>query len=160
MRIDTLPNYSDLQAYPAGRDLVSFSSGSPPLPVSESTPEGTAAGDSSSLRFAPPRIDVHNLSPRQMAKLSYDLYVSGVISFDDYSALAFQPELHPDFDRTIGTLTGKRAAPDKNRDFVRIWEERLDFNHRHNPINSPQALLSERILVLLKQIDLPTNVSV
>ena len=143
MHIDASSNYSNLQNTPtASRDLVHLSPATPPVPVSKAMPErSTPAGDSSLLRFATPRIDVHNLSPRQMAKLSQDLYISGVISFDDYSALAFQPELHPDFDRTIGTLTGKRAAPDTNRDFVRIWEERLDFNRRHNPINSPQALL-------------------
>ena len=53
-------------------------------------------------------VDTHHLSPRQMSELSLDLYAIGAISFDDYSALAFQPELHPDFDRTIGALTGEQ----------------------------------------------------
>ena len=162
MRINASPSYRDLQNGPTmGCDLVPLSPATPLVPVSKAMPEHSAsAGDSSLLRFATPRIDVHNLSPRRMAKLSQDLYVSGVISFDDYSALAFQPELHPDFDRTIGALTGERAAPDESRDFVRVWEERLDFDRRHNPINSPQALQSERIIDLLIHIDHPTDVSI
>lgn len=36
--------------------------------------------------------------------------------------LANQPELHPDFNRTIGALTGRRAAPDRERDCLAEWE--------------------------------------
>ena len=56
-------------------------------------------------------VDTHNLTPRQMANLSLDFYAAGVISFEDYALLAFQPELHPDYNSTIPFETFRRAKP-------------------------------------------------
>lgn len=105
-------------------------------------------------------IDTHHLSPRQMANLSLDLYAAGAISFDDYSLLAFQPELHPDFERTIGALTGEAAEPDRPRDFVRLWDDRADFQRRHNHARKDLIEQSERIATFLRQIDSPMNMVV
>ncbi|MDA1089255.1 MAG: hypothetical protein O3A85_02940 [Proteobacteria bacterium] len=104
-------------------------------------------------------IDTHNLSPRQMTGLGQDLYIAGTISFEDYSLLAFQPELRPDFDRTIGALTGERADPDRPRDFVELWSERAAFERRHNPHRPDLIEQSERIASVLRQIESPTNVT-
>lgn len=105
-------------------------------------------------------VDIHNLSPRQMTRLSQDLYAAGAISFEDYSLLAFQPELHPEFDRTIGALTGERADPDRRRDFVSIWSERAAFERRHNNTRPDLIEQSERIVSVLKGIETPTNLTV
>ena len=105
-------------------------------------------------------VDTHHLSPRQMSELSLDLYATGAISFDDYSALAFQPELHPDFDRTIGALTGERADPDRPRDFVRLWDDRADFQRRHNAARADLVEQSERIASVLRQIETPISMVV
>ncbi len=105
-------------------------------------------------------VDTHHLSPRQMSELSLDLYAAGAISFDDYSALAFQPELHPDFDRTIGALTGERADPDRPRDFVRLWDDRADFQRRHNAARADLVEQSERIASVLRQIETPMSMVV
>jgi len=105
-------------------------------------------------------VDTHHLSPRQMAELSLDLYAAGALSFDDYSALAFQPELHPDFDRTIGALTGERADPDRPRDFVRLWDDRADFQRRHNAARADLVEQSERIASVLRQIETPISMVV
>jgi hypothetical protein len=105
------------------------------------------------------KIDIHNMSPRQMTGLGQDLYTAGAISFEDYSLLAFQPELRPDFDRTIGALTGERAAPDRPRDFVELWSERTDFERRHNPHRPDLIEQSERIALVLLQIESPTNLT-
>ncbi len=35
-----------------------------------------------------------------------DLHVAGVLPWEGYAMLAFQPELHPDYDRTVGALIG------------------------------------------------------
>ncbi len=69
--------------------------------------------------------DVRNISPREMAKMSLELYQSGVISFKDHSFLSFQPELNPEYDETIGRLTGTVARPDEPQDFVAVWEGHL-----------------------------------
>ena len=105
-------------------------------------------------------VDTHHLSPRQMSGLSLDLYAIGAISFEDYSALAFQPELHPDFDRTIGALTGERADPDRPRDFVRLWDDRADFQRRHNAARTDLIEQSERIASVLRQIETPISMVV
>ncbi len=95
-----------------------------------------------------------------MANLSLDLYAAGAISFDDYSLLAFQPELHPDFNRTIGALTGEEANPDRPRDFVSLWDDRAAFQRRHNAGRNDLIEQSERIASVLRRIDTPTNVMV
>jgi hypothetical protein len=105
-------------------------------------------------------VDTHHLSPRRMSELSLDLYAIGAISFEDYSALAFQPELHPDFDRTIGALTGERADPDRPRDFVRLWDDRADFQRRHNAARTDLVKQSERIASVLRQIETPISMVV
>ena len=93
-----------------------------------------------------------------MEDLSLDLYAAGAISFDDYSLLAFQPELHPDFNRTIGALTGEQADPDRPRDFVSLWDDRAAFQRRHNAGRNDLIEQSERIASMLRRIDSPTNV--
>lgn len=105
-------------------------------------------------------VDVHRLTPRQMADLSLDLYAAGALSFDDYAALAFQPELHPDFQRTIGALTGERPEPDRPRDYVQLWEERLAFQRRHDTRRPDLIEQAERIAQVLRRIDRPTDVVV
>ncbi|MGH6660361.1 MAG: hypothetical protein ACREB6_02370 [Rhodospirillales bacterium] len=128
-----------------------------PAPKPEPAPSKSAAARSP-LRQLIGDVDVHRLSPRQMANLSQDLYAAGVVSFDDYAALAFQPELHPDFGRTIGALTGERAEPDRPRDFVRLWEERAEFQRCHNAARADLVKQDERIAAVLRQIDAPTDV--
>ena len=71
--------------------------------------------------------DVHAITPRQMVDLSFDLYSAGFLDHLQYADLAFQAELMPNYDTTIGALTGNKAAPDRPRDFTTIWRDRLRF---------------------------------
>ena len=137
-----------------------------PAPAPQAEADPAAAPGASGRPAARPRnlveeligdVNLHRLTPRQMANLSSDLYAAGVVSFDDYSALAFQPELQPDFARTIGALTGERAEPDRPRDFVRLWEERTEFQRRHNPARQDIVRQHERIVSVLRRIDAPTD---
>ena len=136
------------------------------LPVTENLPAVGKRTDETRVKKTSPlaeligNVDTHNLTPRQMADLSLDLYAAGAISFDDYTLLAFQPELHPDFNRTIGALTGEEADPDRPRDFVRMWDDRADFQRRHNVGRDALIVQSERIASVLRRIDTPTNVMV
>ncbi|NQU60928.1 MAG: hypothetical protein HQ512_07335 [Rhodospirillales bacterium] len=104
--------------------------------------------------------DAHHATPRQVANLSDNLYAAGAISFDDYSELAFQPDLDPEFERTIGALTGEPAEPDRPRDFVSLWDERAAFEKRHKTASPDMAVQSERIAALLRGIETPTNLIV
>ena len=159
-----------------GRRIPPTASATPPsprplavqknMPAVGNTAAGTRAQKTSPTNNPSPlaeligNIDTHNLTPRQMSNLSLDLYAAGAISFDDYSLLAFQPELHPDFNRTIGALTGEEADPDRPRDFVSLWDDRAAFQRRHNAGRNDLIEQSERIASVLRRIDTPTNVMV
>ncbi len=103
--------------------------------------------------------DVRRMSPREAVELGQELYMEGVLGFDEYSMLAFQPELHPDYDKTVGALTGEPARPDKPRDFVQEWEEKVSFQQKHNAEQPHLIARTERILSILKMIDNPTDLS-
>lgn len=129
-----------------------------PAPIGQAAETGEEAGLKRPALFdVIGDVDIHNMSPRQITGLGQDLYAAGVLSFEDYSLLAFQPELHPDFDRTIGALTGERAAPDRRRDFVGLWTERAAFERRHNPGRPDLIEQSERIASVLRRIETPTD---
>jgi hypothetical protein len=95
--------------------------------------------------------NVRHMSPREMAAFGMDLYVDGVLGYEDYALLAFQPELQSDFGTTIGALTGTAASPDRPRDYVRIWEERLRFEQDHSDEDRTCLQRTARILRLLQR---------
>jgi hypothetical protein len=97
-------------------------------------------------------IDVRYMSARQMANLSTDLYMQGLISWEEYDALAFQAELHPDYNKTVGALLNKSAQPDAPRDFVREWEKRLAFVRRYNNHDVHSIDIAHCITRLLRQL--------
>lgn len=78
-----------------------------------------------------------------------ELYIGGALSWEEYSALAFQPELHPDYNRTIGALIGEEAEPDRPQDFVTVWEERLAFEKRYNAEDPGSIVNASRIVEIL-----------
>ncbi len=97
------------------------------------------------------------MTPREMAAFGLDLYVEGILEYEDYALLAFQPELHADFDATIGALTGAAASPDRPRDHVRIWEERLRFEQDHLNEESTCLQRTTRILRVLRRFATPSR---
>lgn len=101
-------------------------------------------------------LNARAISPREMQALSEDLYAGGVLTWEEYAELAFQADLHPDFHRTIGALTGERPRPDQPKDFVKLWEERLDFERRHFP-EGPERDRAVHILSVLRRIETPTS---
>jgi len=102
-------------------------------------------------------INARAMTPRQMQDLSLDLYVNGILAWDEHAELAFQVDLHPDFARTIGALTGEKALPDQPRDFVREWEQRLDFERRFAPAKSRAKERALHILSVLRRIEQPAS---
>lgn len=113
-----------------------------------------------SRKPAVPAMDVRQMSPRKMAHLSMDLYVAGIIEWEEHEMLAFQPELHPDYNKSIGALTGEPAKPDHPKDFIEEWERRLTFQRRYNPDNFRRLRRTEHIKNILNQINAPTHLLV
>lgn len=141
----------------------------PPVPtVVESAPSSRATTDTTttlpeagiSMRRLIGNVDIRHLSPRQMSETSLDLYVGGILPWEEYAMLAFQAELHPDYNKTIGALTGQPADPDRPRDFLKDWEERLTFEEKYNADNPKMVERTRRIVNVFRQIDAPTNVMI
>jgi len=132
----------------------------PAEPTSAPADVPAAAAPRTPLQEVAQNYRVRAISPREITDLSFDLHVAGFLSYEEYSLLAFQPELHPDFDKTTGALIGERADPDRPRDFVALWEERLNFERQHNPEDTQTIARVERILGVLQAIDSPTNIVV
>jgi hypothetical protein len=95
--------------------------------------------------------DPHHMSPRQFAEWAYDLYLEGVMRWQDYRLAGFPSELHPSFEATIGALTGEKAEPDRPRDMLLEWERRHAFERRHHGRESAAAARCARIIELLRR---------
>ena len=101
------------------------------------------------------RRNIRFISPREMAELALDLYVAGFLSWDEYATLAFQAELQPAYNQTIGALTGHKAEPDRPRDYIRKWESRLAFERQHMPDKPSLIETSHRITMVLRELERP-----
>jgi len=77
------------------------------------------------------RYDLRNVSPRQYAEITHELYLEGSLRWDEYQWIGFPSELHPDYDSTIGALTGEKADPDRPRDMLAVMESHVDFIRRY-----------------------------
>jgi hypothetical protein len=109
------------------------------------------------LMLPPPddRANVRHMSPRQLAEFAHELYIEGTLNWDEFRLLGAHPELHPDYNATIGGLTGEAAQPDKPRDQVAYWQERLDFEMRHGPEDSQTVKRTARVLEVLRWQEVP-----
>ncbi len=98
---------------------------------------------------------VREISPRGLAALAFELYVEGRIPLDDYLLIGFPSELHPAYDRTIGALTGRRARPDRPRDMIREWENRVRELRGSSAPMAELTARAERVLSLLRWLERP-----
>lgn len=89
------------------------------------------------------------MSPRQMAAWAHEMYLAGWMSWEDYRA-AIPAELHPNYDATVAILTGEAAAPDRPRDMVLEWQERLEYVRRYHPASADPVKRAERIFNLVR----------
>jgi hypothetical protein len=133
---------------PPGRALVPYA------PPGALEPTGPPVSQPEPPPFESPLPDFpfnpRHMSPREMAAASMELYVAGALTWEEHALLAFQPELHKHFDRTVGALVGERARPNRRRDFVRVWEERLAFERRYNADDKELVERTRRILRMLR----------
>jgi hypothetical protein len=154
MRIESNNAAMEARTTASSRALVPVSEGNTSLTTLRSTEKTPTA--LSPLGQLAEGMRIRSMTPRQMVDMSMDLYVGGYLQWEEYAMLAFQPELHPDYDRTIGALTGEKAAPDRPRDFIAEWEERLAFEQRNG--DDPDRLQQTfRIVTLFRKIESPTD---
>lgn len=120
-----------------------------PAPVTPPPPE------------SPSGPDLRNISPNDFADLMHELYIGGVLDWQEYRMVGFPSQLHPRFDETIGALTGEKANPDQPRDMLGEWERRVEFERRQANALPEQRARAERILDVLNwQGERPVRVSV
>lgn len=146
------PDAPPAPVFPGGRALVPFTPFGPPALAQPPAPVPARAADTG---FKDLRVDanVRSMSPREMADVSMELYAAGAVSWEEYAMLAFQPELHPDFERTVGALIGEKAEPDKRRDFIATWERRLTFEKRYNKDRPYLIERTQHIVNVLTMLD-------
>jgi hypothetical protein len=87
-----------------------------------------------------------------MVDLSAELYESGYLTSDQHTDLSFQPEMMPNFDVTIGALTGKRSEPDRPRNYAEVWRQRLKFKKTHAANAEHIIVRTQKILALLEKL--------
>ncbi|MGE5547076.1 MAG: hypothetical protein ACM33T_09270 [Solirubrobacterales bacterium] len=112
-------------------------------------PPAPAANDHDEAARGEAAWDPRRISPRRFAEITHELYIEGVLSWAEYRMVGFPSELHPDYDITIGALIGEKAAPDRPRDMLAEWEQRVEFERRHNP-DDREIRRAERVLEVLR----------
>ncbi|MBN1943820.1 MAG: hypothetical protein JW849_11055 [Phycisphaerae bacterium] len=96
--------------------------------------------------------NVRDMTPKQMIEISRRLYLLGAISLPEYAVMSFQPHLHPDFNANAESYRSMFKSPSRRRDYIRAWQEHLDFVQRYHP--DPVSLsLSKEILDLLQSFE-------
>ncbi|HJN23349.1 MAG TPA: hypothetical protein QF509_05500 [Rhodospirillales bacterium] len=140
---------------PQGRALVPYQPA--PLPTA---PPAQPPAEGKAVAGGAHGVDTRHLAPCRIGELSMDLYISGNLGWEEYSMLAFQAELPPAFNQTIGALTGEKAEPDRPRDYVALWEERLAFEQKNNAQDRALVGRTQRILNVLNHMDTPTDIMV
>lgn len=96
-----------------------------------------------------PRFNLRHTSPRRFAEIVHELYVEGSLRWEEYQWVGFPSELHPDYNTTIGALTGDRAAPDRPRDMLAEVESHFTFLRRF--LTGDAIHRAERALDVLKR---------
>lgn len=94
------------------------------------------------------RVNPRRMSARQMADWAAELHADGMMNWAEYGIAGFPAELHPDYDGTVGVLTGERADPDRPRDMIALWEDRL--NRETRCLGAASAYITRRIVELLR----------
>ncbi|HMA52475.1 MAG TPA: hypothetical protein VKP60_22095 [Magnetospirillaceae bacterium] len=155
MKLDFLFSSRDGLSSRRGRQDPRFSAGAaaargglPALPDDASEPYSTPLERATRGNY---RIDPRNMSPRQLADWAHEMYLCRMLAWEEYCMAGFPPELHPQYNRTIGALTGKLAQPDTPRNMIRVWEERLSFMLRYYEADEPDVQRVEKLLRLLRQ---------
>ncbi|CAA7627004.1 hypothetical protein [Magnetospirillum sp. UT-4] len=100
---------------------------------------------------ARPRFDLRNVSPRRFAEIAHELYVEGSLRWEEYQWVGFPSQLSPDYDSTIGALTGEPAEPDRPRDMLAEMESRIAFLMRFRRDDSDRTWRAERALDVLRR---------
>lgn len=103
------------------------------------------------------RPNVRNMTPRELADFAYNHYMDGNLSWEEYRMVGFPSELHPDYDKTIGQLTGEAAQPDKPKDMVTAWKQRVEFEQKYSGEKPEVIERAQRILDLLRWEDAPPS---
>lgn len=70
--------------------------------------------------------DIEKISPREMTQMSQKLYLAGILSQDDFQMLSFQPELHPDYEKSQKAEDKHaEAKPDEERNYIEVWKSKV-----------------------------------
>ncbi|HEY3373639.1 MAG TPA: hypothetical protein VGK02_01055 [Candidatus Aquicultor sp.] len=129
--------------------------GNPEIPEQKDSVE--LSDESSALRAIAVKYDVRNISPRQMANMSRELYDAGLISLKEHALLSFQISLNTEQMARISAAMkaqGKTVnipGPDTPVDFIADWNKKLELQ-KQTGANPEFIKNTERIINILETI--------
>lgn len=86
--------------------------------------------------------DLRNISPIQMAELCNALYKEGILEFDDFVAISFQPELNPE---QYLMTHGKYPNPVAPKNIIEQYQSQLEIEIKCGSSSSSLAKLRRAI---------------
>lgn len=93
-------------------------------------------------------VNPRQMTVRELARWAAELHADGMMSWAEYMVAGFPAEFHPDYDRTVGALTGEPADLDRPRDMIAWWEDR--YAREKRCLGALAAHLTGRIVELLR----------
>lgn len=91
-------------------------------------------------------IDVRDATPREILKLSNQLYQAGAISYDDHLSLSFQPDINLD------TPSESKPFSHDKKDHIALWQAKEQNVIRFGG-DRPQIEDTHRIQAILTYVD-------
>lgn len=95
---------------------------------------------------------IRNITAKDAAALSQNLYDNNLISLKEHAFLSFQPELNPAYNSEIAPLTGVPLTGDEPKDLVTHFKDSYEYKLKHG---APEEILknSKMMLDLVRKID-------
>ena len=157
---------SRLFSDPWERSITDRARQEPRLTSMDSAQDAAALEKPAQLAALPPpadnqngRYDMRNISPRNFADATHELYMDGTLNWNEFKMVGFPSELDPRYDETIGALIGEKANPDQPKDMLGQWEQRVDFEKRYNPSAEQVGTAESALQKLSWQTQTPVRMS-
>lgn len=100
------------------------------------------------------KYEIRNSTAKEMATMSEELYQAGIISQEEYQAMAYQKKFHFDYFNLAEKYPEIELEALPKRDFVKVWEEtRVSEIENKNYRKAARAVRIVNILENLQSIN-------
>jgi hypothetical protein len=123
--------------------------------------ESFSPGPASEMSFSPAariasQFNLRNITPKEVSHLAEQMLQQGMVSFDNYNYLSFQPELSGNHASLIESFTGEAVPEDQPFDLLASLEDTLSAQQQTGA--SPAAIdRTQSLLDLMTNLDYMSN---